>query len=128
MTLYLENLLQSEIYINERVVKIADLKWENHPVYEGVSMKLLLSGKDTDNKISKSLVKITKGCFIESHEHSNNDENIQFISGSGDFVLEDETIKIYPGLSIYLKQGTKHQIDTFDEDVYLIASFTPALY
>lgn len=128
MNSYLERLLQSEIDVDGKTIKVDDLKWEQHPVYEGVEMKHLVRGMDTDNHNSKSLVRISKGSVIKTHNHPNNSESIKFISGNGTLVLKNKIIKMSPRSSVDLEKGANHEIRTFDEDVYLIASFMPALY
>ncbi len=49
--------------------ELAALPWNNHPKFDGVSLKHLVAAEDTDGRFSFHLVRIAPGKEIGDHTH-----------------------------------------------------------
>ena len=99
-------------------VSFADIPWSNHPIYEGVALKHLVTAKDTDGQFSYHLVHIASGKSIETHEVS---------AGSGSCICQGEVISYYMGTISVMPAGVAHEVHAGAEGLCLFAKFMPAL-
>ena len=103
------------------------LKWNDHPTFEGVALKHLLTSEDTGGEFSFHLVRIAPGKSIGTHIHETQTETHEVISGSGVCVNEGTEIPYTCGTVTILRKGTPHSVTADDEGLYLFAKFMPPL-
>ena len=61
-----------------------------------------------------------------AHTHDTQEEIIFILSGHGDFVTAERTMKLEPGTAIFIPPGSPHQIVvTGDETIKLVTVFSP---
>jgi quercetin dioxygenase-like cupin family protein len=105
----------------------AEITWSPHSKWESVFLKDLVTGKETDGKLSYHLVKILKDCEVGDHGHATQWEWNLIISGNGVFVIGDKEVTIEPGQTFVTPPGIHHIVSAGDKDLMLLAIFTPAL-
>ena len=105
----------------------AEIPWSRHSKWDGVFLKDLVTGKETDGKLSYHLVKILKDCEVGDHDHATMWEWNLIIRGNGIFVLGDKEVTIDPGQTVVTPPGIHHIVSAGDDDLVLLAVFTPAL-
>ena len=108
-------------------VSFADIPWSNHPVYEGVALKHLVTAKDTDGQFSYHLVHIASGKSIESHIHETQCEIHEVIAGSGSCICQGAVISYCMGTISVMPAGVAHEVNAGAEGLCLFAKFMPAL-
>jgi quercetin dioxygenase-like cupin family protein len=106
---------------------IAEIPWSPHSKWKGVFLKDLVTGKETDGKLSYHLVRIPADCEVGDHDHKTQWEWNLIISGTGVFVIGDKEVTIMPGQSFVAPPGVHHIVSAGDEDLLVLAVFTPAL-
>lgn len=114
------------IYVNNELA-IDELTWNNHPKFNGVSLKHLVKGESTKGKFSCHLVKIEAGCEIGEHIHEDKWELHEVIAGKGKGILIEKEIDYEIGISVIIPEGVKHKVVADEGDLYLLAKFIPAL-
>ncbi|MCU0631307.1 MAG: cupin domain-containing protein [Methanoregulaceae archaeon] len=105
----------------------AEIPWKPHPKWEGVFLKDLVTGKATGGKFSYHLVKVNKDFEVKDHDHTTQWEWNLIISGDGIFVIGDKEVTIEPGQTFVTPPGIHHIVSAGDQDLLLLAIFTPAL-
>lgn len=103
------------------------LKWNDHPVFEGVALKHLLTSHDTGGEFSYHLVRIAPNKSIGTHTHETQTETHEVICGSGLCINEGLEIPYSCGTVTILKKATPHSVTAGDEGLYLFAKFIPPL-
>ena len=106
---------------------VAEIPWSPHPKWEGVFLKDLVTGKETDGNFSYHLVRITADCEVGDHDHKTQWEWNLIISGNGIFVIGDKEVTIMPGQSFVAPPGIHHIVSAGNEDLLVLAIFAPAL-
>lgn len=112
---------------NGKTVNFSELKWNGHPVFEGVELKNLITAKDTDGRFSFHLVKIAPDKSIGNHIHENQLETHEVIAGSGQCICDGKKIEYAPGNISLIPAGVTHEVHAVDKGLYLFAKFIPAL-
>lgn len=107
--------------------RVADLPWNFHPTFPGVSLKHLIIGKDTSGKFSSHLVRVNGGCEIGEHIHEGKWELHEIIAGQGKCIIEGKEIDYIEGVSAIIPAETSHIVKAVDNDLYILAKFVPAL-
>lgn len=105
----------------------AGLAWNAHPVFDGVALKHLLTGRDTDGGFSYHLVRIEPGKAIGDHVHASQVETHEVIAGSGECVNGGIGIVYRPGVVTVFRPGTRHEVRAGDAGLRLFAKFMPPL-
>ena len=105
----------------------SELKWNDHPTFEGVALKHLLTSEDPEGKFSYHLVRIAAGKSIGRHIHAEQTETHEVISGSGVCINEGTEIPYSSGTVTILKKGTPHSVTAGEEGLYIFAKFMPPL-
>ncbi len=108
-------------------VNAKDMDWNAHAKFNGVFLKHLVKGEDTDGKFSCHLVKVESDCEIGEHIHEDKWELHEIISGEGKGILTGKEISLKPGVSVVIPKGIKHKVIASKDDLYLLAKFIPAL-
>jgi len=101
--------------------------WYRHQAWKGVSLKDLVTGKETGGKFSYHLVKIEKNCEVMGHDHQTLWEWNVVLDGKGMFYFEDKEIEIKIGQTFATPPGTHHTVSAGSEELSLLALFIPAL-
>lgn len=105
----------------------AELPWCEHPTFEGVALKHLVTAEQTEGQFSFHLVRIAPNGKIGNHVHQSQLETHEVISGSG-VCLNDGTDIVYePGVITILPMQTPHEVTAGENGLYLFAKFMPAL-
>ncbi len=112
---------------SEQQATIAELPWNPHPTFGGVALKHLVKGDATGGKLSCHLVRVDAGCEIGNHVHAENLELHEVLSGNGKAVLNDKEIPYVMGTCVVIPENQPHTVMADDDDLYLLAKFTPAL-
>ena len=98
-----------------------------HKSFEGVSLKLLVSGEKTGNALSLHLVRVEPDCALDSHTHPDNLEIHEVISGEGIAEIGTNTGEYRSGTVGVIPQGTVHKVTAGESGLYMLAVFSPAL-
>ncbi len=127
---------QSEIYklfdngkivFPEKEIDAAAIKWNKHPVFNGVFLKELVSAADTKGAFNCLLIKIEKGAEVDEHTHDTQWEFNEVLDGNGMFGFGDKKSACKPGDSYVNPPGVSHSVAAPKEDLYIFAKFMPAL-
>ena len=124
---YLKNVLSERIYLMDKHIDIDTLKWNPHPAFKGVYLKHLITGTDTDGKLSCHIVKIDPGCILDTHIHDGKIELHEVALGSGLMFLDKQEINYSTGRVCLIPVNTPHKVVAGKDGLYLFAKFTPAL-
>lgn len=123
----------SELAVNgtiatiEGTISSAEQPWNPHPAFEGVHLKHIITGNNTDGQLSCHIVRIDPGCTLESHIHENQWELHEIIEGSGEAKLKTKTMSYHPGKSAIIPKGEIHSVQAGKKGLTLLAKFFPAL-
>ena len=104
-----------------------DLAWNQHPAFPGVALKHLLTGADTDGRMSLHLVRLEPGATIGEHVHEKSWELHQVSGGSGELLLDGRTVAYHPGVAAALPENEPHAVRAGEHGLRLIATFSPPL-
>lgn len=103
------------------------IEWSKHPVFEGVELKHIVTGKDTGGLFSYHLVRIAPNCCIKEHVHETQLETHEVISGSGLCINDGMELLYEMGVISIMPAGIKHEVRAGDEGLCLFAKFMPSL-
>ena len=115
-----------EVYYTDRKEKIDALTWNEHPSFQGVFLKHLLTGKETGGAFSTHFVHIRKGCAIERHIHKGKWELHEVVDGQGECVIVEKTVQYQAGIMALIPPDMEHIVKA-KTDLYILAKFIPAL-
>lgn len=121
-----EEIERREIHDVLQDFRADELPWNHHPEFEGVRLKHILTGKNTENHFSYHLVHVEAGCEMSSHIHETQIELHQVIEGRGTGQRGDEHIAYQAGVTAVMPQSETHAVKA-DEDLYMLATFIPPL-
>lgn len=110
-----------------KVVLFAELEWTKHATFEGVELKHIITGKETENQFSYHLVRIAPGMAIKNHVHESQLETHEVIAGSGKCINDGEELSYEVGVISIIPAGIPHEVVAGDEGLFLFAKFMPAL-
>ena len=103
------------------------INWSKHPTFEGVELKHIVTGKDTNGKFSYHLVRIEPGKEISNHIHETQLETHEVIFGRGLCINNGKQINYVPGVISIIPAKIPHEVKAGSEGLYLFAKFIPAL-
>ena len=118
---------QGLTFLPQKALENKELAWNAHVTFKGVWLKHFIKGENTDQQFSYHLVKVAAGCEIGEHVHEINCELHTVIAGAGRSFLDETAIDYYPGIVAVIPKGLKHRVIAGDADLYLLATFIPAL-
>jgi len=124
---YLKNVLSERIFLMDKQIDIDTLKWNPHPTFKGVYLKHLITGKDTDGKLSCHIVKIDPDCILDTHIHDGKIELHEVAGGRGTMYLDKQEFSYSTGRICLIPANTPHKVVAGKDGLYLFAKFTPAL-
>jgi quercetin dioxygenase-like cupin family protein len=105
----------------------AGVAWSAHPRFPGVFMKNIVPGAETGNLFSQHLVRVEAGCEIGRHTHAGKWELHNVIAGNGRCVLGDKAIPYAAGEITVLPADVEHVVTAQGADLFILATFVPAL-
>ncbi len=111
----------------EKTINFDAITWSKHPVFEGVELKHIITGKETDGKYSYHLVRIAPNKSIYSHIHDMQSETHEVIAGTGNCINNGVEIEYQPGVISIMPAKVPHEVNAGEEGLYLFAKFFPAL-
>lgn len=103
------------------------LPWHPHPKFTGVSLRHLVTGKDTGGRMSLHHVRIDPGCAIGDHAHAGQVETHDVLEGSGSCTLDGRKIAYMPGVLGVMPADQVHRVDAGEAGLLLLATFSPPL-
>lgn len=118
---------KGQLALPERVVDFNSLKWNEHPTFEGVALKHIVTAKDSGGLFSYHLVRIAPNCKIGLHTHETQLETHEVVAGSGICLNNGKSIDYIPGVISIMPAKIKHEVIAGNEGLYLFAKFIPAL-
>ncbi|QZY53820.1 cupin domain-containing protein [Crassaminicella profunda] len=124
---FIENFEKNKVSYLEKDEQIISLKWHPHPTFEGVYLKHLVQGVETNNQLSCHLVRVDPGCKIDTHIHEGKIEIHEVIQGNGVCLLDKKKIPYSPGSVAVIPADLTHKVVAGDSGIYILAKFTPAL-
>jgi len=104
-----------------------ELPWNDHPVFAGVALKHLITGADTDGRLSCHLVRLAPGATLASHAHDGQWELHEVVAGSGTAGIGPDAAEYLPGVSAVIPRGLAHEVTAGASGLCLYAKFFPAL-
>ena len=108
-------------------VAFEQINWSKHPTFEGVELKHIVTGNDTNGQFSFHLVRIAPGKTIGNHIHETQLETHEVISGSGVCVNDGKEIEYEAGVISIMPAKIPHEVKAGDKGLYMFAKFMPAL-
>lgn len=118
---------EGRLALTEKTINFADIAWSKHPVFEGVELKHIVTGKDTEGRFSYHLVKIAPDCSIKEHIHETQLETHEVIAGSGSCVNAGAVLSYESGTIAIMPAGIRHEVTAGSDGLYMFAKFMPAL-
>jgi quercetin dioxygenase-like cupin family protein len=119
--------VQHAVFRGDRSTPVSTLAWNSHAKFAGVSLRHLVTGKDTPGRLSLHHVRIDPGCSIGDHTHAGMVEIHDVLSGDGTCVLEGKEKRYLPGMMGVMPADRIHRITAGQEGLLLLATFSPAL-
>ena len=116
-----------KLALPDKNIGFEKIEWSKHPTFEGVELKHIVTGKDTEGLFSYHLVRIAPNCSIKEHIHETQLETHEVISGKGLCINDGVSIPYEAGTISIMPAGIKHEVNAGDEGLYLFAKFMPPL-
>jgi quercetin dioxygenase-like cupin family protein len=104
-----------------------DKSWNPHPKFQGVYLKNLITGDQTNNRFSSLIVRIDPGCVLDTHIHEGRTELHEVMEGSGTCFLGGNEIHYLPGDCAVIPDDTVHKVIAGSDGMIIHAKFVPAL-
>ena len=110
-----------------KVIEFDDIAWTKHPTFEGVELKHIVKGSETNGAYSFHLVRIAPNCSINDHIHDPQLETHEVIAGFGKCINDGTEIVYKPGVISIMPTGIHHEVHAGEDGLFLFAKFMPAL-
>lgn len=123
----LETFDNGSLRLPESTAEFADIPWAEHPVFDGVELKHIVSAKDTTGQFSYHLVRVAPCKSIGNHIHETQLETHEVIAGSGVCINDGVRIPYEPGVISVMPAGVPHEVNAGADGLFLFAKFMPAL-
>jgi quercetin dioxygenase-like cupin family protein len=106
---------------------ISEMAWDKHPKFEGVFLKHMVTGSDTNGVLSYHLVKVEPNCKIGEHIHEGKLEIDEVIQGNGTCTLAGSEFPYSVGSVSVLPADMAHKVSAGKDGLFILAKFSPAL-
>jgi len=114
---------------------MSGLKWVDIANVEGIYREpprtswILVSEKTVGAKnLAMGVNETQVGGMVPEHKHEKEEEVMFFLQGKGQFITDEETIELKPGICVYNPPGASHKIvNTGDEVLKFIWIYSPQL-
>ena len=110
-----------------KTINFDQIEWSKHPTFEGVELKHIITGKETEGRFSYHLVRIAPGKVIKNHIHETQLETHEVIAGAGVCINDGAELKYEVGVISIIPEKIPHEVQAGDDGLYLFAKFMPAL-
>lgn len=118
---------KGRLLLSGKETLFGDIPWSEHPAFEGVELKHIVTSKQTGGQFSFHLVRIAPGQKIGSHVHKTQLETHEVIAGSGICSNGGAAMQYEPGVISILPMDVEHEVTAGSSGLYLFAKFIPAL-
>ncbi len=118
---------KGKLYTLQDTKAFADIPWSKHPTFEGVELKHIITGTQTNGAFSYHLVRIAPDKQIGLHVHKEQLETHEVIAGNGTCINNGQPISYEPGMIAILPKNIPHEVTAGENGLYLFAKFMPAL-
>lgn len=118
---------QGKMLLPHKTTNFESIPWNNHPAFEGVALKHIVTSKDTNGEFSYHLVRIEPNKSILNHIHEKQLETHEIIAGTGTCINDGCTIQYCPGVISIMPKAIPHEVHAGEEGLLLFAKFIPAL-
>lgn len=118
---------EGQLRLPGAAVSFSDIPWSQHPTFDGVELKHIVTAKETGGQFSYHLVRIAPGRAIGSHTHQTQLETHEVIAGTGTCINNGAELAYAPGVISILPMGLPHEVKAGADGLYLFAKFIPAL-
>lgn len=123
----LESFNNGSLRLPTKTVEFAEIPWKEHPSFDGVELKHIVTAKDTGGEFSYHLVRIAANKSIGNHIHETQLETHEVIAGSGECINDGTAIPYEAGTISIMPSGVPHEVNAGKDGLYLFAKFMPAL-
>lgn len=121
------NFSQGLVSVSSGETSANDKCWNAHPAFAGVSLKHLISARDTGGQFSCHLVRIEPEQAIGLHTHPQSQEMHMVMGGSGECRISGTSHHYQPGTTCLIAAATEHEVLAAHGGLELLAVFSPAL-
>lgn len=122
-----ETFNDGKLLLPDDTVSFSEIPWSEHPSFEGVALKHIVTSKQTDGAFSYHLVRIAPNKKIGNHIHAEQLETHEVIVGNGICINDSTELTYEPGVISILPKGIPHEVIAGEDGLYLFAKFIPAL-
>ena len=123
----LQSFQEGQIFSAAQEENVTDMPWNEHPKYQGVALKHLITAKDSDGKFSSHLVRVNHGCEIGNHIHEGKWELHEVLRGRGKCSIDQKEVDYRAGVMATIPADIPHVVAATESDLYILAKFVPAL-
>lgn len=116
-----------KLLLPDDTVAFGTVPWSEHPAFEGVALKHIITSEKTDGQFSFHLVRIAPNKRIGSHIHEKQLETHEVISGAGVCVNNGVELPYEAGIVSIFPIGVPHEVIAGEDGLCLFAKFMPAL-
>lgn len=116
-----------KMVIPGKSIEFSAIDWSKHPTFEGVLLKHIIKGAETDGRFSYHLVSIAPGKAIKNHIHETQLETHEVVAGGGICMNDGAAIKYETGVISIIPAKVPHEVVAGENGLYLFAKFIPAL-
>jgi quercetin dioxygenase-like cupin family protein len=92
----------------------------------GVSVDILLTGKETGGAFSSYRIRATKGAGAPLHLHDNEEESFHIISGTFRIQYGETTVLAEPGSTVFFPRHVPHTFECVTDTAEAYGICTPA--
>ncbi|MGF6906364.1 cupin domain-containing protein [Fusobacterium sp. PH5-44] len=118
---------EGKLVLDNSIIEFSKIQWSKHPTFDGVSLKHIVTSKETGGDFSYHLVKIEPNKKIGFHIHKDQLETHEVIFGEGKCINNDSEFCYQTGVISIFPIGIKHEITASTSGLLLFAKFFPAL-
>ncbi len=116
-----------QLILPEKAIDFSQLVWNQHPTFDGVELKHIVTASDTNGTFSYHLVRIAPNKSILNHIHETQLETHEIISGNGVCMNNGYEIPYTPGVISIMPKAISHEVHAGNDGLLLFAKFIPAL-
>ena len=116
-----------KLFLKGQEKTFKSIEWSPHPKFKGVSLKHLVTAKDTNGEFSYHLVRIKPQKKIGLHTHEIQLETHEIIAGHGICDVAGNKTIYEAGSIAILPAGVEHEITAGEDGLFIFAKFFPAL-
>ncbi len=124
---FLQAFQEGRIFLGSQDENVQDLPWHEHPQFQGVALKHLVTAKDSGGKFSSHLVRVNRGCEIGNHIHEGKWELHEVLAGRGKCRIDRKELDYCEGVTAVIPSDIPHLVQATETDLYIMAKFVPAL-